>query len=174
MKPLRAVTLEGKYDTTARATITDMSDVIRKYWRDCMIVADVDNLAIVIEQFRAIRMIPIPVRWFRHAYAMTPQLGRLDPDDAVIIDEKLAAVIQDRRSIPIVYVCSAGAAVLSSPFSLFRAHQMAPHKPKKPAPTPPRTPRCCACAKAIRSGVWTSSGLYCPRCAIPVKFEVAS
>lgn len=121
MKALRAVNFTGKYHTIATTTISNMADTIRKYWVDCMIVADADNLAIVIEQFRAIRMIPIPVRWFRHAYAMTPQLGRLDPDDAGIIDEKLAAVIQDRRSIPIIYVCSAGVSVLKiSRFALIQ------------------------------------------------------
>jgi hypothetical protein len=38
----------------------------------------------------------------------------------------------------------------------------------------PHAPRCTLCLARIVAGVWTSSGLFCGRCAVPVQFGCAS
>ena len=122
MKPLRAVTLTGTADAIAKATVANMADTIRKYCVDIMIMADLDNLAIVVESFRSIRMKGTNINMFGRFYHLhSKPLARLDPADAVNIANRLSIIAKAGRDIPVLYACSAGVTVLSIPrLSLIR------------------------------------------------------
>lgn len=115
MKPLRAVTLTGTADAIAKATITNMADKIRQSWVDVATMSDAEDLAVLIEAFRAIRLTVIKVNWFHRDFRVHRHISRLDERDAAVLEYRLSVANQDPRSIPILYACSAGVTVLSIP-----------------------------------------------------------